>query len=114
MLQNNQNKNLMSIEYLGNIYYAENGKHKYGSFRCFCGNIFDTRLSNIFSGHSKSCGCLKSKIKGNSNTRLYRIYVGMIQRCENKKRKEYFNYGGRGIGVFHEWKNDFLSFIIGL
>lgn len=34
----------------------------------------------------------------------------MKARCFNKKNKEYNNYGGRGITICDEWKNDFLSF----
>lgn len=109
-MKNNQKQNLPKIEYLGNTYYSENRKRKYGTFKCFCGAIFDTRLSNVFSGHSKSCGCLKTKVNKNSQTRLYRIHKGIIQRCSNKNNKAFINYGGRGITICDEWKNDFLSF----
>lgn len=34
----------------------------------------------------------------------------MKNRCYNKKLKEYKNYGGRGIKICDEWKNDFLVF----
>lgn len=42
--------------------------------------------------------------------RLRGIRQGMIQRCENKKRKAYAVYGGKGIKVCSEWRNDFWSF----
>ena len=42
--------------------------------------------------------------------RLYIIYKGMKQRCLNPKCKAYKNYGGRGIRICDEWKNDFLVF----
>lgn len=43
-------------------------------------------------------------------TRLYRIRVGMLQRCNNSKSKDYARYGGRGIKVCKEWEEDFMNF----
>ena len=34
----------------------------------------------------------------------------MKDRCTNKNNKYYYRYGGRGIKVCDEWKNDFLEF----
>ena len=34
----------------------------------------------------------------------------MKQRCNNPNRHNYDNYGGRGIKVCDEWKNDFQAF----
>lgn len=47
---------------------------------------------------------------GKSNTRLYRVWHGMKSRCYNKNNPGYHHYGGRGIVVCDEWKNDFMSF----
>lgn len=55
----------------------------------------------------------KSGIEGKySNTRLYRIYVGMHTRCENKNHNHYKHYGGRGIKVCNRWsgKDGFFNF----
>lgn len=35
----------------------------------------------------------------------------MKQRCSNPGRKDYLNYGGRGIQVCEEWSEDFSSFM---
>ena len=43
-------------------------------------------------------------------TRLYTIYIQMKQRCYNPNRREYKNYGGRGIAVCDEWKDNFSNF----
>ena len=34
----------------------------------------------------------------------------MIQRCTDKRYIYYHNYGGRGIKVCQEWRNNFMSF----
>lgn len=47
---------------------------------------------------------------GRTNTRLYRIYNNMKNRCYNERSNSYKNYGGRGITVCDEWKNDFKAF----
>lgn len=38
-------------------------------------------------------------------TRLYRAWIGMRQRCYNKREPNYINYGARGITVCDEWRN---------
>lgn len=40
---------------------------------------------------------------GLSNTRLYRIYCGMKQRCYNPNVPQYKRYGGRGIDICDKW-----------
>lgn len=47
--------------------------------------------------------------KGNRE-RLYRIWDGMIGRCERKSQDGYKNYGGRNIGVCEEWRHDYAKF----
>lgn len=38
-----------------------------------------------------------------SATKLYRLWESIKARCYNSKRKDYPNYGGRGITVCKEW-----------
>ena len=47
---------------------------------------------------------------GRTDTRLYRIYRNMLTRCYNSKSMYFNRYGGRGITVCEEWRNDFKSF----
>lgn len=42
--------------------------------------------------------------------RLYKIYQHMIERCYDKNSIRYKDWGGRGIIVCDEWKNDFKVF----
>lgn len=47
---------------------------------------------------------------GCSQERLYSVYNGMISRCYNKNHPGYKNWGGRGIAVCDEWRNDYQAF----
>jgi hypothetical protein len=48
---------------------------------------------------------------GLSGHDLYGIWRGMIERCENPKRKDYPRYGGRGIRVCERWRHSFPAFL---
>lgn len=87
---------------------------------CDCGKLVNIPSRSLRSGNTKSCGCLhsaelimrnKKNAKHNhSDDRLYGVWHAMKQRCYNKHRKDYQNYGERGIKVCEEWKNDFTNF----
>lgn len=79
---------------------------------CECGNKTVVSSNNLKRGHIKSCGCLNGgNIKHNcSNKRLYHIWSNMLQRCSNPKNPDYKNYGGRGIKVCNEWRENFVNF----
>lgn len=81
--------------------------------RCDCGNKHIVESSSLISGNVTSCGCYLSeahKTHGKAGSRLYLIWNGIKQRCFNKNTKEYHYYGGRGITMCDEWKNNFESF----
>jgi hypothetical protein len=46
------------------------------------------------------------------NTRLYKVWCGMKQRCNNPNCEHYHRYGGRGIKICPEWndKHGFAEF----
>ena len=52
----------------------------------------------------------RARTHGLSKTRLYKIWAGMRDRCSNPSRREYKDYGGRGITVCDEWNEDFMTF----
>lgn len=81
---------------------------------CECGTIKTFRLSDLKSGKTKSCGCLKRKIitkhndgtKGRKHYYLYQTWAGMMKRCYNINHLSYKGYGFRGIKVdelFHNY-----------
>ena len=47
---------------------------------------------------------------GKRYEKIWHVWQGMKKRCYYKKHKDYKNYGGRGITVCDEWKNDFQTF----
>lgn len=98
-------------------------KHSSGSgqimwnCKCECGNIIQVNTGRLNFGSITSCGCIKrnriieqNTTHGLSNTRLYEIWCGMKKRCYDENSERYKDYGGRGITICDEWKDDFQSF----
>lgn len=86
--------------------------------RCDCGNEVDVTQSNLKHGLIQSCGCLhrsllgeKRRTHGMSNSKLYMAWLNMKARCHNANRREYKNYGGRGITVCNEWNKSSEKFV---
>jgi hypothetical protein len=93
------------------------GKHRIWLCRCACGNETEKYQSNLVSGQSRSCGCLRKERSVEANTKHgmtdsveYECWCQMIRRCYNKKNKSYHNYGGRGIYVCQRWRKSFENF----
>lgn len=47
---------------------------------------------------------------GLSRTKIYQTWSDMCARCHNPKDTGFKSYGGRGITVCDEWRNDFQAF----
>ena len=90
---------------------AGNRNQLFWMCQCDCGNKTLALTSNLLNGQKKSCGC-KHRFYGHhgTETRLYHIWCGIKARCYNKNSPKYHRYGGRGIVVCDEWKNDFSAF----
>lgn len=89
--------------------------------RCECGTLKSVDPRKVLSGNTQSCGCLKrertiesnkeKKVKhGGRHDRLYAVWHNMKQRCYGETYKDYPNWGGRGICVCDEWKDDYAAF----
>lgn len=93
------------------------GRRYVWNCKCDCGNFVKAKSADLTTGKKKSCGCIQKEIlrnrnlkHGHSGERLYSVWKGMVGRCYNPNHTSYYRYGGRGIGVCADWKNDYESF----
>jgi len=85
--------------------------------QCDCGKEKNINGRELRCGDTRSCGCLKKElmiqrniqknIHGHSSngiiSKVYQVWSGIIQRCNNPNNKRYKDYGGRGIRVCEAW-----------
>jgi hypothetical protein len=84
---------------------------------CDCGGTSEVYASALRGYLTKSCGCIRHENAqsvgrrggpnyrhGQSNSRTWRIWSSMIQRCSDPNHKSFPAYGGRGILVCERWK----------
>jgi len=109
---------LIPIKYLGNYKYL---------CICDCGKEKIIYKYSLTNGDTKSCGCLNierisemgksNKIHGhdsiNKRSKIYQVWAGMKQRCNDKNMIQYKDYGGRGIKICKRWQgnNGFINFL---
>lgn len=103
--------------------YDRNGRRRFREYikvKCDCGTIKEVRFDGLKSGYGVSCGCYNRKISSEQKVAtthglryhpIYPIWKSIKQRCLNKKHKQFFNYGGRGITICKEWASDPKCFI---
>lgn len=84
---------------------------------CDCGKKTIVTSDKLKNGHTKSCGCLwletikqSNRKHGQTETKLYRVWRGIISRTCNPSSTNYANYGGRGITICEEWRKSFETF----
>lgn len=85
--------------------------------KCSCGTEKAVCSNDLRSGRTVSCGCYnaetirnKSRTHGMRNTKAYSTWYGIKTRCFNSNCDRFKDYGGRGITMCEEWKNDFVAF----
>lgn len=88
--------------------------------KCDCGTERAVVGSSLRKGVSKGCGCDRAEIAkkyasshkthGGRNDRLYLVWRGMKDRCNNPHSKYYRLYGARGIKICPEWDCDYQAF----
>jgi hypothetical protein len=95
------------------LYRVENRHGKtYWMCRCECDEVRAVQGAHLKSGHTSSCGCASPfrTTHGGTYERLYSIWCAMKKRCHNPNASNFHNYGGRGISVCDEWRNDYAAF----
>lgn len=81
--------------------------------RCACAVEKVVTTTDLCSGHSKSCGCLKSELsrsrilhghaRRSGYSRTHNTWTNMVTRCTNPNYRQWKDYGGRGITVAADW-----------
>ena len=90
-------------------YEIRTGRKTYWLCQCDCGDKKFVYRGSLIKEKTKSCGCIVSTLNGLSDSRLYKIWWGIKERCYNQNHHEYYNYGGKGIVICEEWQ-DFMKF----
>jgi hypothetical protein len=95
-------------------------KNRRAVFKCFCGKTFETAITHVRNGHTKSCGCIKiPHLRELSRNRIthglsyhtinYR-WKSIKARCYNPNDNAYKWYGARGITMYKPWMDDLYAF----
>jgi len=80
---------------------------------CVCGRVVAISTARLRHKHypTNSCGCMRGinisnavRDHGMSNTKIFRVWQGMIRRCTSETHDDYPRYGGRGIEVCERWQ----------
>ena len=93
-------------------------------YKCQCGSIKEININNVKSGNTLSCGCLQKENRYNRvyNVKhdmsscglnphpLYKVWSGIKSRCYNSNTKAYKSYGGKGVQMCKQWKDNFIDF----
>ncbi len=93
--------------------------------RCDCGNSVTVPTANLRSGNTGSCGCLNreesvsrcrdrtmhGECRDKQPSSEYRTWNDMIRRCVNPNHAAWQHYGGRGITVCRQWRENFTAFL---
>lgn len=99
----------------GKLILIEKGYPK-SLYKCECGSLKWINTYNVNKGCIRSCGCIRKEHPnhtkhGDSNTRLYKIWKGMRERCYTPSSTNYNRYGEIGISICSEW-DDYSMFKI--
>lgn len=97
-------------KYLGKKYFRKNCSQFSRIFlcECKCGSEGKIPLYNLTCGNSTGCPkCRGNRIVGIKNNisrdPLYRIWIGMMNRCYNPNCNGFKDYGDRGIKICKRW-----------
>lgn len=74
---------------------------------CDCGAVVRRGKNSLLSSREASCGCIRrsqcTSPVGSTKNPLYKIWLGMHERCTSQKHKSFRDYGARGINVCARW-----------
>lgn len=102
------------IEDLGMTTASENSTKvaRYAIFECTeCSKHFKARAVGTAAKMQTKCIECASINKRMHKHPLYAVWNGIKQRCYSPTRKDYHNYGGKGVTMAPEWIDDPVAFI---
>jgi hypothetical protein len=91
--------------------------------QCDCGRMKIAWTKRLKRGWTTSCGCRLKELRAGAARRIhgeaaigkvtkeYRAWVQSQKRCYNPKDPRFAHYGGRGITVSQEWRDDYQVFL---
>lgn len=85
--------------------------------RCDCGKEKPIWATSLHQGRTISCGCYNAEkdvihgLTGAERSPEYAAWADARRRCHDLKNRSFHNYGGRGIVMCPEWREDPLQFI---
>ena len=84
------------------------GERVYWNCVCTCGTVREVLGQNLRDGQSLNCGCERNYIgnprHGKSDSKVWRAWKAMKQRCKGYDERSRENYLERGIGHCEEWE----------
>lgn len=85
-------------------------KRRFGLYECpTCFNHFKAITQHVKTLHTTRCKKCSNSIRATKHNRykdrLYKTWMGMIQRTSNINHTSYKHYGAKGITVCNEWLN---------
>jgi hypothetical protein len=90
------------------------GSNKFARYAiCECNSChvaFKVRMNSTKAKEQTICITCSSTKHNLATTPLYAIWNGIRQRCYNPKRKDFNHYGGVGVTMCDEWKDDVIAF----
>ena len=111
---NQEEYQMKIVEDLGQVPSKTNPSRSYrhAIFECsICHSHFEARATGTAAKNQTKCStCAKTKFR-QSDHPLYAIWNGIKQRCYSPARKDYHKYGGKGVTMCDEWKDDPKLFI---
>ena len=84
---------------------------------CDCGVTKSIQGSQLRSGSTQSCGCLRDELNGRtpekhgmSSTKEHKTWCGIVSRTQYECASTREWYFDKGIGMSPEWRNSFIQF----
>src|SRR5688572_28249932 len=111
-------KNIKGAKFGRLLVIRVSGHDKHGRITwdcvCDCGRHLTLAGFKMTSARVRSCGCLQKEAAaklcvaktthGLGTSKIYGVWLKMLQRCEDTTCKAWPNYGGRGIKVCDRWR----------